>query len=151
MNTYLALKLIHVVAAIAAVGTNLTYFFWLAAVRSDPGLGARILPHIKTLDARIANPGYIVLPVTGILMVLDADHLGFTTLWIATAIGLYVALGTIAGLLFVPALRRQVELAAGEADAASYAGAARRTIVRGIVTMVPAAAILYLMVFKPTP
>jgi uncharacterized membrane protein len=150
MDTYLVLKLIHVLAAIAAVGTNLTYFFWLATVRSDPELGDRILPHIRRLDARIANPGYVVLPITGVLMVLDADHLGFTTFWIATAIGLYVALGAIAGLLFVPALRRQVAVAASGEDAESYAVAARRTTIRGIVTMIPAAAILYLMVVKPT-
>jgi uncharacterized membrane protein len=33
MTTYLALKLIHVLAAIVALGTNVTYFVWLSRTR----------------------------------------------------------------------------------------------------------------------
>jgi uncharacterized membrane protein len=99
---------------------------------------------------RLANPAYVVLPITGILMVLDAD-LGFTTFWIATAIGLYVAVAVIAGAFFGPSLRRQVELAAAAAEPSIYDQAARRTMAAGVVTMLPIAAILYLMVIKPTP
>src|SRR5678815_1946341 len=68
MTTYLALKLIHVLAAIVAVGTNVTYFVWLSRTRRQPDQGAYVLPGIKALDARLANPAYVVLPVTGILM-----------------------------------------------------------------------------------
>jgi uncharacterized membrane protein len=150
MSTYLALKLIHVLAAIVAVGTNVTYFVWLSRIRRQPEQGAYVLPGIKALDARLANPAYVVLPVTGILMVLDAD-LGFTTFWIITAIILYVAMGLIAAILFSPSLRRQVEIATSGAEPSVYAEAARRTTVTGIITMVPIAAILYLMVIKPTP
>jgi hypothetical protein len=57
----------------------------------------------------------------------------------------------VAGASFAPSLRRQVELATTGADPAAYASAARRTTVTGVVTMLPAAAILYLMVLKPTP
>ena len=150
MTTYLILKLVHVLAAILAVGTNLTYFFWLSRTKADPELAARILPNIRALDARFANPAYVVLPVTGVLMVLDAD-LGFTTFWILATIVLYAVLGAVAGASFAPSLRRQVELATTGADPAAYASAARRTTVTGVVTMLPAAAILYLMVLKPTP
>lgn len=149
MNTYLALKLVHIAAAIVGVGTNLTYFYWLRVVRRDPSSSGVVLGGIRAVDARLANPAYVVLPITGVLMVIDGD-LGFTTFWIATAIGLYVALGVLAGALFTPALRRQVTLATdGSADGADYARASRRTVATGIVTMIPVAAILYLMVFKP--
>ena len=150
MTTYLALKLIHVLAAIVAVGTNVTYFVWLSRTRRQPDQGAYVLPGLKALDARLANPAYVVLPVTGILMVFDAD-LGFTTFWIITAIILYVAMGVIAGVLFSPSLRKQVALATTGAEASVYDQAAKRTIITGIITMVPMAAILYLMVVKPTP
>jgi uncharacterized membrane protein len=150
MTTYLALKLIHVLAAIVAVGTNVTYFVWLSRTRRQPEQGAYVLPGIRALDARLANPAYVVLPVTGILMVLDAD-LRFTTFWIITAIILYVAMALIAGVLFSPSLRRQVEIATSGAEPSVYAEAARRTTVTGIITMVPIAAILHLMVIKPTP
>jgi hypothetical protein len=86
-----------------------------------------VLPGIRALDARLANPAY-VLPVTGILMVLDAD-LGFTTFWIITAIILYVAMALIAGILFGPSLRRQVEITTSGVEPSVYAEAARRTTV----------------------
>lgn len=144
------LKLVHVLAAIVAVGTNVTYFVWLSSARKHPEEAPHVLPGLKALDTRLANPAYVVLPITGILMVLDAD-LGFTTFWIATAIGLYVALAVIAGAYFSPSLRRQAELAAAAAEPSSYQRAARPTTVAGVVTMVPVAAILYLMVVKPMP
>jgi uncharacterized membrane protein len=139
-----------VLSAIIAVGTNVTYFVWLSSARKHPEQAPHVLPGLRTLDMRLANPAYVVLPITGILMVLDAD-LGFTTFWIATAIGLYVALAVLAGAFFSPALRRQVELAAASAEPSTYDQAARRTTVAGVITMLPVAAILYLMVIKPTP
>jgi uncharacterized membrane protein len=139
-----------VLAAIIAVGTNVTYFVWLSSARKHPEQAPDVLPGLKALDTRLANPAYVVLPITGILMVLDAD-LGFTTFWIATAIGLYVALAVIAGAFFSPSLRRQVELAAVAAEPSLYDRAAKRTTLAGVVTMLPVAAILYLMVIKPVP
>jgi uncharacterized membrane protein len=149
MSTYLWLKLFHVAAAIVAVGTNVTYFVWLRRVKGDPGRNADILRGIKTTDTWLANPAYVVLLVTGILMVLDAG-LGFTTFWILAALILFVAMGALAGILFSPALRRQTELAGTGGESDGYEAAARRTTVTGLVTMIPIAAILYLMVMKPT-
>ena len=111
---------------------------------------AYVLNGIRRLDARVANPAYVVLPITGILMVLDGD-LGFTTFWIAAGIVLYVAMGAFAGIFFSPALRRQVALAErGPVEEAAYEQAARRTTLTGIITMVIIAAIVYMMVMKPT-
>lgn len=150
MNTYLWLKLIHVLAAIVAVGSNVTYFVWFARAKREAEPNPQILDGIKTLDARLANPAYVVLPLTGILMVLDRD-LGFTTFWILAAIILYVAMGVIAGALFSPSLRRLVEVSRSAAEPGSYAAEVRRTTMTGLLTMVPIAAILYMMVMKPTP
>lgn len=77
-TVYSWLKLIHILAAIVAVGTNVTYFVWLGFARRDPAGSAGVLRGIKVLDARLANPAYGVLPIAGILMVLDG-HIGFTT------------------------------------------------------------------------
>ena len=122
----------------------------MAVVRPTRSAGsAPILRGIRALDSRLANPAYAVLPIAGILMVLDRD-LGFTTFWILGAIVLYAVVGICAGVLFAPSLRRQTELAVTAADPAAYEAAARRTTVTGLITMVPVAAILYLMVMKPT-
>lgn len=151
MDWYLPLKLVHVLSAIVAVGTNVTYFVWLAAMKGRaPTQQTFALETIKKLDARLANPAYGVLPLTGVIMVLISDGLGFTTFWIAVAIGLYVLVGVIAGAFFAPSLRRQTELAS-EAGSPAYEAAARRTRTTGLLTMVPVAGILYLMVMKPTP
>jgi uncharacterized membrane protein len=151
MDWYLPLKLVHVLSAIVAVGTNVTYFVWLAAMKGRaPTQQTFALDTIKKLDARLANPAYGVLPLTGVIMVLISDGLGFTTFWIAVAIGLYVLVGVIAGAFFAPSLRRQADLV-GEADSPAYEAAARRTRTTGLLTMVPIAGILYLMVIKPTP
>ena len=151
MDWYLPLKLVHVLSAIVAVGTKVTYFVWLAAMKGRaPSQQAFALDTIKKLDARLANPAYGILPLTGVIMVLLADGLGFTTFWIAVAIGLYVLVGVIAGVFFAPSLRRQTELAA-EAGSPAYEAAAARTRTTGLLTMLPVAGILYLMVMKPTP
>lgn len=150
MDAYVWLKLVHVLSAIAAVGSNLTYFWWLRRAKEEAAHGPFILEGIRGLDARIANPAYIILPLTGIAMVLVGD-LGFSTFWIAVSIGLYVALGAFAGIFFAPSLRRQLELAVeGDAGGPGYAAAARRTTTTGSVTMLLILTIVVLMVVKPT-
>src|SRR5687767_2330846 len=100
------------------------------------------LETIKKLDARLANPAYAVLPLTGVIMVLISDGLGFTTFWIAVAIGLYILVGVIAGAFFAPSLRRQTEIAATDAGSPAYEAAAGRTRTTGLLTMLPVAGIL---------
>lgn len=149
MAAYGWIKLLHVVSAIVAVGTNATYFVWLRRIRSGGAHDVFVLEGLQSMDRLLANPAYVVLPVTGIAMVLVGD-LGFSTLWIAAAIGLYIAMGAFAGLFFSPALRRQIELAASPATSRDvYAGAVRRTTTTGAATMAFIAVILYLMVLKP--
>ena len=110
------------------------------------------LDTIKKLDSRLANPAYGVLPLTGVIMVLVSDAWAFTTFWILVTIGLYALVGVFAGALFAPSLRRQTELVATDASGSgAYQAAARRTRTTGLLTMLPVAGILYLMVMKPTP
>ena len=83
-------------------------------------------------------------------MLLVGD-IPFTTFWVGLAIGLYVFMGAFAGIFFSPSLRRQIDLVQQEGPgSADYAAAVRRTTVTGAITMVPIAAILCLMVIKPT-
>ncbi len=85
-------------------------------------------------------------------MVLVSDAWEITTFWIISAIILYALVGLIAGAFFAPSLRRQTEIVATEGSgAAVYEAAARRTRTAGLLTMLPIAGIIYLMVMKPTP
>ena len=44
VDWYLPLKLVHVLSAIVAVGTNVTYFVWLAAMKDRPAGRAVVRP-----------------------------------------------------------------------------------------------------------
>jgi uncharacterized membrane protein len=153
VDWYLPLKLVHVLSAIVAVGTNVTYFVWLAAMKDRPAADQSFaLDTIKKLDSRLANPAYGILPLTGVIMILVSDGLAFTMFWILFAIGLYILVGVFAGALFAPSLRRQTEIVTTDGSgSAAYEAAGRRTRVTGLLTMLPVAGILYLMVMKPTP
>ena len=152
MDWYLPLKLVHVLSAIVGVGSNITYFIWLASMRGRSQQEQSFaLRTIRVIDSRLANPAYAILPITGVIMVLIRD-IGFTTFWVALAIVLYILVGVFAGALFAPALRRLSEVVDAEGpDSSRYAVAARRTSARGLLTMLPIAGILYVMVLKPTP
>jgi uncharacterized membrane protein len=153
VDWYLPLKLVHVVSAIVAVGTNVTYFVWLAAMKDRPAAEQSFaLVTIKKLDSRLANPAYTVLPLTGVIMIVVSDGVELTTFWILAAIVLYALVGVMAGVFFAPSLRRQTEQVATDASGSpAYEAAARRTRTTGLLTMLPVAGILYLMVMKPTP
>ena len=66
---YLLLKWLHVLAAIVALGANLTYGIWIAHASRHPEALSFTLRSIKLIDDRVANPAYGLLLVTGLLMV----------------------------------------------------------------------------------
>lgn len=100
------------------------------------------------IDSRIANPAYIVLLVTGVLMVLGGPF-SFTTGWILAAIGLYVATAVIGLVAFGPAIRRQLVEAELDVGSEAYRAAAARSTALGIVTTILVLIIVVLMVTKP--
>jgi hypothetical protein len=152
VDWYLSLKLVHVLSAIVAVGTNVTYFVWLVAMRgrsqAEQGFA---LQTIKALDSRLANPVRDPPadrgdhdPRLGRRRVHDVlDHRRHRPVRPG---------GVIAGVFFAPSLRRQTELVATDGPATgAYEAAARRTRTTGHITMLPVAGILYLMVLTPAP
>lgn len=148
MSLLLLLKVIHVLAAIVAVGSNVTYAFWLRRAGREPGQLLFALQSIRALDRRIANPGYIVLGITGPAMVLTGAF-SFTQGWIIVSIALYVGVAILGIAVFAPAVRRQVAEAENDPTTPAYAAAAARTTRLGILTTAVAIAIVVLMVTKP--
>jgi uncharacterized membrane protein len=149
MTFVLALKVVHVIAAIVAVGANVTYAFWLRQAGQQRDRLVFTIASIRRLDNMLATPAYIVLLVTGIGMIVSGAF-SFSALWIQVALGLYV-LATLLGIfLYSPTIKRQ--LAAAEEDPASeaYRAAASRGNLLGIVITVIVLVIVVLMVTKPT-
>jgi uncharacterized membrane protein len=142
------LLLIHVVAAIVAVGANLTYAIWFRAAGNDQDRLVFVIRTVRMIDSRIANPAYIVLLVTGLLMVAGGV-VSLTAGWILVALGLYAATAVIGVALFAPAIRRQLAEAERDVTSESYRAAAARSTLLGIVTTVLVLVIVALMVTKP--
>jgi uncharacterized membrane protein len=145
-----AVLYIHILAAIVAVGFNVSYAVWIIRARRDPAHTAFALKGVKFMDDRIANPAYGVLLITGLLMVW-LGHYSITTLWIDIALILFVVLILIAALVYTPALREQVKLAeTGDTSSAAFTRFWTRGQIAGQALAVIVLAILALMVFKPT-
>jgi uncharacterized membrane protein len=144
------LKFIHILAAIVAVGFNISYAVWIIRAQRDPSHTAFALRGIKFLDDRIANPAYGVLLITGIAMVFLIGY-KITTLWIDVALVLFVALIVVAATQYTPTLREQVKLAeAGDTTSAEFTRLAKRGLTFGQVLGAIVVLILAMMVFKPT-
>ncbi len=142
-------KYIHILAAILAVGLNISYAVWIIRAQRDPSHMTFALKGIKFLDDRIANPAYGLLLLSGLLMVFLVPY-PITTFWIDVALVLYVVLVVLAISQYTPALRKQIKLAeAGDTTSAEFAGLARRSQILGQTLGLIVLVILAMMVFKP--
>ncbi len=146
---YLLLKWLHVLSAIVAVGTNVTYGFWIARASAGPDVLSFTLRTIKQIDDRLANPAYGLLLVTGLGMAFVGSW-ALTTPWLLTALVLYVIVALVGALGFTPLLRRRIQLLESEGvDSPAYRAQARRGTILGIVAAALAILIVFLMVVKP--
>ena len=151
MSLFTLTKLVHVALAIVAVGFNLSYGVWIVRSTRDPAHLGFVMRTIRWIDARIANPAYGVLLVTGLLMAYMAPY-PLTTFWIAAALVLYATIALVGILVIAPNFREQ--LRALEADgpaSAAFRRAAARGRAFGLVVSLAVLFIVFLMVTKPTP
>ena len=144
------MKYIHILAAILAVGLNISYAVWIIRAQRDPSHTTFALKGIKFLDDRIANPAYGLLLVSGLLMVFLVPY-PITTFWIDVALVLYVVLVVLAISQYTPTLRKQIKLAeAGDTTSAEFTGLAKRSQILGQALGVIVLVILAMMVLKPS-
>jgi uncharacterized membrane protein len=149
VTLYTGLKFVHVLAAIVAVGTNVTYGVWLTRARHSPENELFALRGIKFLDDRVANPAYGVLLIAGILTVLEG-HWSFGQLWIVLGIVGYVLVVAIAVAIFTPSLRGQIEVLGSDGrESPRYRELGKRVQMSGAILGVLVIAIVFFMVTKP--
>jgi uncharacterized membrane protein len=142
-------KYIHILAAIVAVGMNISYAIWLIRAQRDPAHTAFTLKGIKFIDDRIANPAYGVVLLSGLFLVFRLGY-PLTTLWIDIAVILFVVLVVLAATQYTPTLRNQVKLAeAGDTMSADFTKLAKRGQTIGQILAAIVLVILAMMVFKP--
>jgi uncharacterized membrane protein len=147
---YLVLKFFHVLLAITAVGANLTYGAWFYRANAHPEFATVALRGIKFIDDYIANPAYLLLLPTGAAMVW-VSGLGFHTLWIEWAMGLWLVAIALAYAGYSPALSKQITVVAekGPNDPEAVKLSLRANVFAGAIGVI-VVAILVLMIFKPT-
>jgi uncharacterized membrane protein len=146
---YLLLKWLHVLAAVVAVGANVTYGIWIAHASRNPEALSFTLRGIKLIDDRVANPAYGFLLVTGLLTVFVV-RLPLTTPWPLTGLVLYILLVLVGLLGYTPTLRRQIQLLESEGfQSPTYQALARRGTMLGAILVFLVFLIVYLMVVKP--
>jgi hypothetical protein len=147
MSWYLLLKFIHVLLAITAVGSNITYGVWNMLAAREPAHLPFALRGISFLDRRVANPSYGLLLLTGLVLV--AIQWGWQR-WIVTALILFVLLIVVAVGFYSRALRQQIQVLDSEGPAsAAYKRLEGQSRLYGIVSAVIALVIVYVMVVKP--
>lgn len=150
MSAYELVKFLHVLLAIIAVGFNASYGIWIARAAREPEHELHVLRGIKVLDDRFANPAYVLLLITGLLMVAIGD-LSLSEFWLAGGLVLYAVVTIVAIGVYTPSLRRQIELLeTGGPDSREYAQAAARSRSSGIGLAVLVVIVVFLMVTKPT-
>ena len=146
---YSLLKYVHVLLAITAVGSNITYAAWNARGGMQSQHLGFALRGIKFIDDFIANPCYGLLLLTG--LTLRFIGFGGWPRWMVSAIVLYFVVIVIALAGYSPSLRRQIAALEAEGEgSAAYRKWTGRARVTGIATLPFVLAIVFLMVVKPT-
>jgi uncharacterized membrane protein len=147
---YTLLKYLHVLLAITALGSNITYGVWNALAAREPAHAPFALRGVAFIDQRVANPAYGGLLVTGLVLVAVGQW-GFRG-WVIAALILFALLIVVAIGFYSRVVRQQIQVMDTEGLAsAAYRRLDVQATTYGIVSLVIALAIVFMMVVKPFP
>jgi uncharacterized membrane protein len=154
MNTYLALKCLHIVSSVLLVGTGFGTAFYLFFTNRQPSLEARVVVArlVVRADLWFTTPAVVVQPLTGIAMVKMAGW-PWDSPWLVASIALYA----LAGACWLPVLWLQLRmarlaehaLATGTPLPTAYARLQRAWEWLGYPAFAAMLAVYALMVLKP--
>jgi uncharacterized membrane protein len=146
---YALLKWVHILAAIIAVGANLTYSIWIARAAREPGVLPFVLRSIALIDRRVANPCYVVLLLTG-LTLAHTISIPLTTPWLLTALVLYAFAALMGVFAYAPLARKQRQILETKGfESPAYEEIARKSTGLGLIVTIDVLIIVFLMVVKP--
>ncbi len=141
------LLLIHVVAAGIWLGAGMVLFLlgrYAEKTRSE----SRIIRIYEWVGPRIGGPVTVLIPLTGVWMVLRNTSWGFTDLWVMLGILLFLAMLALAFGAHAPNYRR-VGLAEEHGDMARVVRLARRGFTLAGIEVAVLLIVFGIMVFKP--
>ena len=137
---------LHILGAITALGANFTYPIWARLARREPESTRFTLQGIEAVE-KVANAGYGVLFLTGIAMLL-VSGIPWTTPWVLSGLILFFIVGAIAGLLYIPAQKKQAALS-DKPTSPEYIAADERASRIGVLVILLVVLIEFLMTVKP--
>lgn len=153
---YLALKLLHILAAVIFLGNVITGLFWKAQGdrTGDPRIMAHTLDGIIRSDRLFTVPGVWLIVVSGVALAIVGRFPILGTGWIWQSIALFTVSGLTFGFQVAPLQVRLRDMAAvaaagGAWNAALYRRLSRRFDLWGVLAISAPLAALALMVFKP--
>lgn len=148
MSWYNLLKYIHVLLAITAVGSNITYGVWGARAAAEPTHTDFVLRGISFIDRRVANPAYGLLLITGLALVF-VGQVGFRG-WVITALILFALLIVVAVGFYSRVLAQQIQALETEGQTSpAYQRFSGQAQLYGIASLVIVLVIIFMMVVKP--
>ena len=155
MDSYLLLKLLHILSAtvLAGTGTGIAFFMFMAHRVGNLQALAVTTRHVVLADWLFTAPAVVVQFTTGVLL-MRRMGLSFTSPWFFAAIGLFLFIG----LCWLPVVVIQYRLRA-VATSALHSGKLDPVFHRlmygwtalGVPAFAAIVVLFWLMVFKPLP
>ena len=152
---YLLLKFLHVLGAIAILGTGtgIAFFMLMAHRTRDAGHIARTSAAVVVADMLFTATAIVVQPVTGAMLAWQAG-LPLTEPWLLASYALYI----VAGLFWLPVVWMQIKMrdlarvadARGKKLPARYHRLYRLWFAFGFPGFGSVLAIVWLMIAKPS-
>jgi uncharacterized membrane protein len=147
---YNLLKYVHVLLAITAVGSNITYGIWKGLAAREPAQESFVTRGISFIDNRVANPAYGLLLITGLALVVVGNW-GLRG-WIIAALILFALLIVIAIGFYSRVLRQQLQVIDTEGTGSpTFKRLEGQATIYGLISLVIVLAIVFVMVVKPFP
>ncbi len=155
MDSYLLLKLIHILSAvvIAGTGAGIAFFMFMASRSNNPQAIYTTTKHVVLGDWIFTAPAVVAQLITGMMLMKKLNY-SFSSEWFYWVIGLFILIG----ICWLPVVRIQYrlrDLAKSSVDnnevSPEFKKLMRIWTLLGIPAFTAILIIFWLMVFKPFP
>lgn len=155
MDSYLLLRLIHILSAtiLAGTGIGIAFFMFMAHRSKNPEAIAMTARHVVLADWVFTTPAIISQFITGVWLMVKLDY-SFTSVWFLVVISIFLFVGTC----WIPVVIIQYKLKAmaelqitNGVIGQDFRKLMRRWTLLGIPAFTAVLILFWLMVYRPLP
>ena len=155
MDSYLLLKLLHILSAVVMAGTGMGIAFFMFMTHRSKNVAAIAVTtrHVVLADWLFTTPAVVLQVLTGLLLMQKLGY-SFTSPWFFTVTALYVLiLGCWLPVVAIQYKLRRVASQSLKAGVIStdFTQAMKRWTLLGIPAIGAVLTLFWMMVFKPLP